>query len=177
MKKLIALMMGLGLAASLGAARVKALDILNDEGFKSDNYNKLTLASVSAEAFLKSIKDIKNYDAVSDQITDINLMMKTYMADYAKNKFEPGKGSKELKMTVTLTDYNAGSRAAAAFVGFGAGNGHCKYEIHLWEGQKDVASFESTVRIQRMTDISGDASRARIPKAVVSALEKFLSTH
>src|SRR5258708_120518 len=187
MKRSLALVGSILLAASLHATKIKNMEVINDKGFKSADYSKLTLISVTADEFLKDHKDLKNIDAVSSDLLDINLEVKTAVGEYVRSGYTPGKGPKELKMKVFVSDFNAGSAAAAAFVGFGAGNGMCKYEVHLIDGAADVASFECTSRIAGRggnrhpwgggSDLGGEGSKARIPKNVALAIEQFLRAH
>ena len=186
MRKILPVLACLLLASAAHATKIAKLDIINDKGFKSADYNKLRVFSVSDGEFLKTIKDIKNYDAVSDQVNEVNLAVKLAANEYASTGYSPGKGTKLLTLTLEVSDYNAGSTAAAVFVGgFGGGNGHCKYKAHFWDGQTEVASFETTSRISHSKGgwgggrraTNGDESRDRIPKEVVNAVEKFLQTH
>jgi hypothetical protein len=186
MKKTLMLIAALGLALPMHAGRKKAqqLEVLEDRGFNTTNYSHLKVGQVLADDFLDSIKNIKNYDAVAGQIDDMDTMLKAYLGKYAREEFQGGKGGRTLVVTADLVDYNAGSTAAAVWVGMGAGNGHCAYEIHFWDGKRDVASFKTTQRILRTQhggwgrqDFSGEGSREQIPKNVVDLVDQFLNDH
>jgi hypothetical protein len=176
MKKLLVLAAALGLA-SAGFARAVKIEILKDEGFKTTDYSSIELSRVSAKDFLASIREKKNYDDIAEEAEDMNLLVKTYVGQYCSDGFNGGKAGRALKMTMDMADYNPGSRAAAAFVGFGAGSGHVKYEIHLWDGKNDVASFACQAGMQRLTDVSGEAGKAKAPKILVSEIRQFFDTH
>ena len=184
LKKIPVLLALLILAIPLQARKkAPAMDIIEDRGFKSSSYAKLIVGKVSSTEFEKTISHIKNYDAVADQIDDMNLALKGELERYAEREFARGKGSKTLKVSAVMTKFNAGSTAAAMWVGAG-GNGMCAYEIHFWDGTKDVASFETVQRIARIKhggwgpqDITGSQSRAQIPKQIVDLVDEFLADH
>ncbi len=185
MKRILSLILALGLALPLAAAKAKKLDVLKDEGFKTDNYSTLSLAWVSSKEYLKTIKENKNYEETREYIDDIEMDVKAYLDRYCKENFEGGKTGKELKMTVNLIEYKHGSAAAAAFVGFGAGSGHIVYEVHLWDGKNDVAAFEVRSGIPRLGghgfgrrgDASGERARAQIPKNLIKIIRGFFQDH
>lgn len=186
MNKTLLLLGILAMALPLHAGRkkVQKMEILNDRGFSTLNYGKLKVGKVEGDDFLDSKKNIKNYDSVAEQVDDMNTMLKAYLDKYAKGEFQGGKGAKALLVTAELTDFNAGSAAAAVWVGMGAGNGHCEYEIHFWDGKKDVASFRTVQRISRTQhggwgrqDFSGESSKSQIPKNVVDLVDQFLNNH
>jgi hypothetical protein len=185
MKKTLLLIAILALTVPMHARKKgQPMEILNDNGFSTLKYARLKVGQVQGDDFLDSIKNIKNYNAVADQVDDMNTMLKAYLDKYAKQEFQGGKGTKVLGVTAELVDYNAGSTAAAVWVGMGAGNGHCQYEIHFWDGKKDVASFSTTQAIRRTQhggwgrqDFSGEGSRSQIPKNVVDLVDKFLNNH
>jgi hypothetical protein len=183
MRRFISLVLALGLALplTLAAAKAKKLDILKDEGFKTEDYSKLELAWISSKEYLKTIKDKKNFEETREYIDGIELDVKGGLEHFCKAGFEGGKGGKTLKMTVNLIEYKHGSAAAAAFVGFGAGSGHIIYEIHLWDGKNDVAAFEARAGIPRLSggwgDASGSRARAQIPAGLIKVIRKFFDTH
>jgi hypothetical protein len=186
MKRILLLLAVLGLALPMHAARKRAqkMEVLNDRNFNTMNYSRLKVGDVQADDFLDSIKNIKNYDAVAEQVDDMDTVLKAYLDKYAKEEFQGGKGGKILVVTAEMVDFNAGSTAAAVWVGMGAGNGHCEYEVHFWDGKRDVASFRTTQKILRTQhggwgrqDFSGEGSRSQIPKNVVDLVDDFLNNH
>lgn len=184
MKKTALFLALLAFSAPLMARKkAPAMDIIEDRGFKADRYSKLVVGSVSSKEFEKSIQHIKNFDAVADQIDDMNQALKAELQRYAGREYAPGKGGKTLKVSAVMTKFNAGSTAAAMWVGAG-GNGVVAYEIHFWDGSKDVASFETTQRIARIKhggwgpqDYTGSQSRSEIPKLIVDLVDEFLEQH
>jgi hypothetical protein len=184
MKKFLFALACLGLAASLQATKLEKLAVIKDEGFKSDDYSKLRVYSVSDAEFLKTIEGKKNYDAVADQLNQVNLAVKLKVTEFATAGYTPGKGPKTLTLTMAVAEYNPGSTGAAIMMGgFGAGNGHCKYTVHFWDGKTEVATIETAARISHTSGAfgrhatNGDASRDRIPMEMVAAIEKFLQKH
>lgn len=184
MKKFLLALACLGLAASAYAAKLEKLAIIKDAGFKSDDYSKLRVYTVSDAEFLKSIQDRKNYDDVADQLNQVNLAVKLKVSEFATAGYTPGKGPKTLTLTMAVADYNPGSTGAAIMMGgFGAGNGHCKYTVHFWDGQTEVATIETGARISHTSGAfgrhatNGEASRDRIPMEMVAAIQKFLQQH
>jgi hypothetical protein len=173
------LLFGLVFVALSGAlsARGSNVEILNDEGFHSDDWSHLEVADVSGKDYLASIQDNRHYDAIADQVHDMNGNIRGRLEEFCQDEFNASKGGKTLKITMDLTEFNPGSTAAAVWVGFGAGSGHCVYEVHFWDHDKDVASFTVRATIQRLVDATGGAGRARVPSVLVQGIRSFLQSH
>jgi hypothetical protein len=175
--KVAVITLGFLCASTLAFARSANYEVINDDGFRTDDYSKMVVADVSGKDFLKSIEDRKNYDAVADQLQDMNGNVRGRLEQFCQDEFNSGKGGKILQVTMDVKDFNPGSTAAAVWVGFGAGSGHCTYEVHFWDHNKDVAGFTVKATILRLRDATGESGRNHVPSILISAIRAFLQAH
>jgi hypothetical protein len=117
---------------------------LLDNHFRQSNYNKITIAQVDCQWFIKNGKYFQTSNPsdtanATSELTALNAETKNQLEIFG-DKFPPSRtGTRELKLQAIVTDFLP---ALAGDLMGGAHAGYVKYTIRFWDAGVEVARIE-----------------------------------